>query len=336
MEAPLISVLLPVRDGAPALEAAAHSILRQTYARLELWLIDDGSRDGTAGVCARIAGEDARVRTLRTEGVGLPRALELGRARCRGELIARMDADDQSLPDRLERSVAALQGDPSLWAVGTQVEIFREDRPVSPNMQAYARWLNGLASPEQLARERFIDAPLCHPSATLRAAALERVGGWEDGPFAEDYQLWLKMIRAGGRLAVVPEVLFRWRDSDARLTRTDPRYGGERLVELKAVFLAGLVGAGERALVWGATRVGLHLLRGLAGRGVAVAALVEVDPRKIGQRIDGVPVIAAGVLPGPGGLRLFAAVGAKGAREEIRAFAAARGWKEGEDFFCVA
>src|SRR5688572_15351350 len=189
MGAPLISVLLPVRDGAPTLEAAARSILRQTHARLELWLIDDGSRDGTPELCARLAREDARVRALRTDGVGLPRALELGRARCGGELIARMDADDESLPARLERSGAALEADGSLWAVGTQVEIFREDRPVSPNMQAYAGWLNGLTSPERLARERFIDAPLCHPSATVRAEALERVGGWEDGPFAEDYQL---------------------------------------------------------------------------------------------------------------------------------------------------
>lgn len=325
-----------MRDGARTLEAAARSVLDQTWPRLELWLVDDGSRDGTPELCARLAREDPRVRVLRTEGVGLPRALELGRARCAGELIARMDADDRSLPARLERSVAALEGDRSLWAVGTQVEIFREDRPVSPNMQAYARWLNGLTAPETLARERFIDAPLCHPSTTLRAEALERVGGWEDGPFAEDYQLWLKMIRAGGRLAAVPEVLFQWRDSDARLTRTDARYDGRRLVELKASFLAELVAPGERALVWGATPVGLRLMRGLARLGVTVAAVVEVDRRKIGQRIDGVEVIAAEALPGPGRLRLFAAVGAKGARAEIRAFAAARGWNEGQDFFCVA
>src|SRR5439155_17156977 len=139
MVQPLVSVLLPVRDGARTLEAAARSVLRQTYRALELWIVDDGSADGSAAVAEALAREDARVRVASSGGAGLVAALELGRARCAGELVARMDADDESLPERLERSVAALEADPSLWAVGTQVEIFRDDRPVSPNMQRDAR-----------------------------------------------------------------------------------------------------------------------------------------------------------------------------------------------------
>jgi hypothetical protein len=245
-----------------------------------------------------------------------------------------MDADDESLPERLERSVAALQADRSLWAVGTQVEIFRDDQPVSPNMQAYARWLNGLTDPDRLAAERFIDAPLCHPSAVIRREALEAAGGWRDDAHAEDLRLWLELLARGGRLKAVAPVLLRWRDSGERLTRVDPRYSARRLLELKAEYAARLA---ARALVWGATSVGLQLARALRARGVAVEALLDVDPRKLGQRIDGVAVRPPDALPAPEeGVCLFAAVGAKGAREEIRAFAAGRGYREGADFFAVA
>src|SRR5262245_21713497 len=106
MVRPLVSVLLPVRDGARALEVAARSILRQTYPRLELWIIDDGSADGTPEVARALEREDPRVRVAQSgagpgRGVGLVAALELGRARCAGQLVARMDADDESLPERL-------------------------------------------------------------------------------------------------------------------------------------------------------------------------------------------------------------------------------------------
>ena len=334
MVRPLVSVLLPVRDAARTLEAAARSMLRQTYSRLELWIIDDGSVDGSGVLAEGLAREDGRVRVVRSGGEGLVAALELGRARCGGELVARMDADDESLPERLERSVAALEADPSLWAVGTQVEIFRDDQPVSPNMQAYARWLNGLTDPERLAAERFVDAPLCHPSALIRREALEAAGGWRDGAHAEDFRLWLEVLARGGRLRAVEPVLFRWRDSGGRLTRVDPRYSGRRMVELKAEYAARVA---PRARVWGATDVGLQLMRALRARGTEVGALVDVDPRKVGQRIDGLVVSGPDALPPPErGCCLFAAVGAKGARQEIRAFALARGYVEGADFFAVA
>ncbi|HYV44018.1 MAG TPA: glycosyltransferase [Myxococcaceae bacterium] len=334
MVRPFVSVLLPVRDAARTLEAAARSMLHQTYPRLEVWIVDDGSTDGSGEVAEALAREDGRVRVVRTGGKGLVAALELGRARCAGELVARMDADDESLPERLERSVAALEADRSLWAVGTQVEIFRDDQPVSPNMQAYARWLNGLTDPERLAAERFVDAPLCHPSALIRREALEAVGGWKDGAHAEDFQLWLELLARGGRLRAVEPVLFRWRDSGGRLTRVDPRYSWRRMVELKAEYAARLA---PRARVWGATEVGLQMMRALRGRGTEVDALVDVDPRKVGQRIDGVVVSGPDALPPPEpGCCLFAAVGAKGARQEIRAFVLARGYREGADFFAVA
>lgn len=337
MPPPEVSVLLPARNAASTVEVAVRSMLAQTFTDLELVAIDDGSTDGTHALLERLAKTDSRVRVVMGAGRGLVAALHLGLRACSGKWIARMDADDEALPQRLAHSLRVLRADASLCGVGTQVEIFRDDRPVSPNMQLYAAWLGSLGTPELLHRERFIESPLCHPSVTISRAALEDVGAWEDGPFPEDYQLWLKLLDGGHRLRCVQEVLLRWRDHDARLTRTDPRYGPAAFVELKAQFLSQGPLRGGECVLWGAGKFGLGLMRALHARGVRTRRLVDVDPAKIGQRIDGIRVESWEALAGPDeGSHLLCAVGAKGAREAIRAALTARGFVEGRDFTCVA
>lgn len=333
---PDVSVLLPAKNAARTLERAVRSMLEQTWSDLEVVVVDDASTDQTFAVATALGGEDARVRIVRGPGAGIVAALNAGLRECRGRFIARMDADDESLPARIERSVAALEKDPSLAGVGTQVEIFRDGQPVSPNMQLYARWMNSMTTSEAVFRERFVESPLCHPSVTLRREVLEAVGGWAAGDFPEDYQLWLRLLERGHSLRAIPEVLFRWRDHDDRLTRSDPRYTAERFTATKAEFLVRGVLRARRCQIWGAGKTGLAIFRQLRTLGVDVSRLLEIDPDKIGQRIDGVPVESWEGLGGPAGEHLVAAVGAKGAREQIRRALVERGWVEGRDFTCVA
>ncbi len=329
----MVSVLLPARNASATLEVAVRSILEQSLDNFELIAVDDRSDDDTGQRLLKLANGDPRIRVISGEGRGLSRALNLGLAHCRAPYVARMDADDQSLPTRLEKSVAALEADPGLAAVGTQVEIFRDDRPVSPNMSAYGRWLGSLTTPQTLFAERYVESPLCHPASTLRRSALQAVGGWSDDEMPEDYRLWLELLAQGHRLVNLPQVLFRWRDHDQRLTRCDPRYGLDRHLKLKAHFLAR-----ERAsaLLWGAGRSGLSLMRLLRDEGMEITGLVDVDPGKIGQRIDGVKVLSHLELGPPGDRHLISAVGAKGARAKIRAFLAEAGWVEGQHYTCAA
>ncbi|MBX7114828.1 MAG: glycosyltransferase [Myxococcaceae bacterium] len=336
---PAVSVLLPARNAGSTVERAVRSILDGSWSDLELIAVDDGSTDDTLTRLRHLAVGEPRLKVLTTSGEGLVPALNLALRHAQAEdFIARMDADDESLPMRLEKSIATLLRLPALAGVGTQVALFREDQPVSPNLQRFATWLNSLTSAQVLRDERFIESPLCHPSVTLRRYALEAVGGWEDGDFPEDWQLWLKLLDKGFALACVGEVLHRWRDHEHRATRVDPRYRHAAHHALKAQFLAPLLmpNSNTRTFVWGAGEVGLQMLRQLRSRGVQVCALVDVDPRKIGQRIDEVTVVEHHQLPAPLGFKLVAAVGAKGAREEIRAFLQTRGWREGVDFWCVA
>jgi hypothetical protein len=337
MRAPVVTVLLPARNAERTVARAARSLLDGTLGDIRVLAVDDGSTDGTRGELERLAAGDARLEVLEGAGRGLVAALNLALAQASSPYVARMDADDEALPRRLEASVEALEADPTLGGVGTGVELFRDDRPVSPNLQAYADWLNGLTTAEALRRERFIESPLCHPSVCLRREAVVAVGGWKHGDFPEDYALWMELLDAGHGLRNLPEVLLRWRDGDGRLTRTDPRYAVKRFTWVKARHLAsGPLGDGRPCTVWGAGPSGLTLTRFLQERGVRVARFVDVHPRKVGTRIHGIPVVAPEALGPPGDGHLVVCVGVRWAREEIRALLAAGGWVEGRDFTCAA
>jgi glycosyltransferase involved in cell wall biosynthesis len=333
---PRVAVLLPARDAAATVRAAAVSILRQTEGDLAVVCVDDGSTDGTAGILEELAERDRRVVILRGPGEGIAGALNRGLARCDAALVARMDADDVAHPQRLALQRAALDAEPALAAAGSQVALFPR-AAVRAGMARYAAWLNGLVTPALVARDLLVEAPLVHPAATIRREALEAAGGWRDGPFPEDYDLWLRLSAAGGRLTNLPRVLLRWRESAGRLTRTDPRYALARHVALKCAHLARTVLAGRpEVALWGAGDTGKAFARALEREGVRVALFVEVDRKKIGRTVRGAPVVSFEEVERARGLPLLVAVGAPGARDLIRGELAKRAFEELRDFLCVA
>ena len=333
---PRVSVLLPYRDVGGLVEEALQSILDQRDVDLEVLAIDDGSRDDGPGRVARIAARDTRVRTLATDGVGLCGALELARSEAKGELIARMDGDDVALPGRLASEVALLDRAPGLGAVGTFVEPFATDGEVGDGMRSYVAWQNGLVTAEDHARQIFVESPLCHPSVVLRRSALDAVGGFRDGPFPEDYDLWLRLDAAGFGLAKVPEVLLRWRHRAGRATFADARYGRDRFFGAKAAFLASrLARLGRELAIWGAGHTGKRTARALEAAGVRAELFVDIDPRKIGRVARGAPIVATAALV-RGRHTVVVAVGARGARDVVRSQLDARGFVEGVDYLCAS
>jgi len=201
--APRVSVILPVRDGEAHLEQAVRSILDQTFVDLEVVVVDDGSVDGTAQLLGRLAAEDSRVNVHRLEPSGLVAALNAGIGRARGAYVARMDADDISLPLRVERQVAELDARPDLGVLGTQVRyIDAAGRPIGvwnlPVGQELVRWT------------LFFGTPLAHPSVMMRRELCLRHPYANDAVHAEDYHLWVRLA-AETELDNVPEILFERR-----------------------------------------------------------------------------------------------------------------------------
>lgn len=337
---PRISVLLPCRNASDTLDEALESIVQQSLADLEVVAVDDGSSDDTREQLAAWACRDGRVRALYRSHAGLIASLNAGLAECRAPLIARMDADDRSHPERLKRQAELLQAHPDLAAAGCLVEAFPKEQ-IGPGLRLYLDWLNGLVSPEAIAREIYVESPLVHPSVMLRAEWVRKVGGYADHGWAEDYDLWLRLHTAGGRVAKVPEVLFYWREHTRRLTHVDERYSIDRFLRAKVFYLTRGPLQGRRSVIlWGAGILGKRLSRLLLDAGAPLKAFVDIDPAKIGRTRRGLPVIAPGdFLPlwrqcaEP---VLLAAVGARGARTLVREQINSFGLVEGRDWWAVA
>jgi glycosyltransferase involved in cell wall biosynthesis len=335
LRAPRVSVVLPVRDEAGYLSEALTSLAAQTFSDFEALVIDDGSTDGSAEIAEAHAREDRRFRVLRQEPAGIVAALERGRAEARGSLIARMDGDDVALPERLAAQVEAL-ADEELVACGGRVSYFPE-AAVRDGARRYEAWLNGLVTAEAAARDVFVECPLPHPALTIKADVLAAVGGYRDPGWPEDYDLVLRLWAAGHRFRNVEAPVLRWREHEARRSRSDQAYALEAFVRCKIHHLrATLLRGFPSVVIWGAGPVGKSFARELQVQGLQVVAFVDVDPRKIGHDVHGVPVIAIEEAAKHRDAFALGAVAGEVARAEIREAVAAEGRRDGVDFVAVA
>ncbi len=335
---PTVSVLLPVRNATPWLAECLASLARQSLTDHEVVAVDDGSDDGSGELLDRRAAADPRIRVIHRPTRGLVAALNHGLDRCRAPLVARMDADDISHPRRLELQAAELASHPDVAVVSCLVRHFPRHR-VERGFSLYEEWLNSLVTDDDIACERFVESPVAHPSVMVRTATLRDAGGWRDVGWAEDYDLWLRLLQDGVRFAKIGRALFFWREHGARLTRTDTRYSVASFLRCKAHFLArGPLAGGRPVVLWGAGRTGRRMSTLLTREGIDVAAVVDIDPAKIGRRLRGAPIIDPGEL-GDHLTRevvVLAAVASRGARGLIRARLLDFGLVEGSTFWCVA
>lgn len=189
---PVVSVVMPVYNASRYIGQAVQSILDQSFREFELIVVDDGSDDGTAEVVRRLAAADPRVRVLSQSNSGVSAAANAGIREATGEFVARMDADDVALPDRLALQVAYMQTNPHVVCLGGAFEV----------MDARGRVLTCLYPPLTHSR---IDSLLMRghcaitqPTALMRREALERVGGYDSSYVqAEDLDLWLRLGETG-------------------------------------------------------------------------------------------------------------------------------------------
>src|SRR5205814_7006366 len=168
-----------------------------------------------------------------------------------------------------------LAAHPAVGVVGTRVAGETVDgQPLARGMARYVDWSNALCDAADIARECYVESPLVRPTVMVRRPLLD--DGYRDGPFPEDYELWLRLLARGVVLAKVPRVLLTWREHPARATRRDPRYGPRqhRALKVKAL-LEGPLKPGPPVLFWGAGLEGKPILRALRRHGCDVVAVVD-------------------------------------------------------------
>ena len=328
---------MPVFNGAEHLDEALASICSQDELDWELIAVDDGSTDGTAGILARAATKDTRIRPLKRPHRGIVAALNDGVSMASGAFIARMDADDISRPRRLSRQKAFLLENPHIGVVAGKVD-YGGDEQAHPGFAHYVDWTNQLLEPGDIFRNRFVESPLIHPSVMFRSELVQRYGGYREGPFPEDYELWLRWLQQGVRMAKLDVPCLWWRERSTRLSRVHARYSQAAFYRCKADYLASWLGSQGIAevVVWGAGRRTRARAELLTAHGITIGAYVDIDPRKIGNHIHGRPVWDKAELPEVGRCFLLSYVGNRGARQEIASWLTTRGYQAGCHYLLVA
>jgi len=332
---PLVSILMPVYDAAATLPAALRSISAQSFRDWELIAVNDGSVDASLDLLDRAARKDRRIRVLTAAHAGIVGALRSAVPLASAPLLARMDADDVMHPRRLLLQVTRLGASPRVDVLATRV---RSIGATAEGMRRYVDWQNGLLSHDELVSNFFVESPIAHPSVLMRRDPFERAGGYQDPGWAEDFDLWHRMRELGARFEKLPRALLSWRDGDGRLTRTHPMYAERKFYAAKLHFFRRHPLCKSPVTVWGAGPIGRDWARDLLRAGIDVPRVIDIDPRKIGRTIgDGRVKV---VSPDEGlskrtGL-ILGAVGARGARDLIRARLLKESLAEGRDFLFVA
>jgi len=207
MDAPAVSVIMAVYNGERHLAEAVDSILTQTFTDFEFIIVDDGSTDGTPGILRSYALEDKRI-TILTNTANKGRSFARNRAmeRASSELIAVMDADDVSLPERIEKLVAFMRGHPEVTVCGGALSIYDSPdeiwRPPTEH--------------EAIRANLLFESSINHAVSIYRKAQVSKYAGGYDisMPLAQDYDLWARLsMNPAVRFANLPEILYRYRCS---------------------------------------------------------------------------------------------------------------------------
>lgn len=215
MKTPIVTVLMSVYNGEKYLRKAIDSILNQTFTDFEFLIIDDGSTDTTTWhILSEYAAQDARVFLIRNEkNIGLAKSLNKGLAVARGKYIARMDADDISLPDRFSTQIEIMETN-RVDVCGTAVQIIDSDSNII-----------GIIGPKEIVDSdlpaSILDESTCllHPTVIMTRSALEEVGGYKPYiRYAQDFDLWARMFLAGKKAIVIPIPLVQYRQHPSQIS----------------------------------------------------------------------------------------------------------------------
>jgi glycosyltransferase involved in cell wall biosynthesis len=217
----LVSVLMPIKGDCPYLSYAIQSVRLQSFGDWELVICKDLIDGASSGYLEEIVALDSRIRLVDTVGLALPAALNRGLGVCKGDFIARFDADDIMLPGRLSSQVIFLQNNPDYVVCGGQIVIIDEYQKLmfdAPYYNLKNRTLKGKLD---------YKCPFPHPGATIRTKALKEIHGYSPQyKFAEDYELWLRLSHLG-KFANLKKSVIAYR---SYTSQTSARYRAETLL----------------------------------------------------------------------------------------------------------
>lgn len=233
---PLVSVIMPVFNGERYVRAAVESILGQSFTDYELIIINDGSTDGSDEILQKYASIEGRVvYGVHEQNRGLVAVLNEGLEIAKGEFIARMDADDISLPERLERQVEFLKQTPHVGVVGTQMNILDASGVKTGQFQVPLEH-------NRIIWSLMFGRSFAHPSIMLRKSLFEKTGGYNsDFHVTEDQELWMRLAWLT-QFANLPQILVNYRSHSLSVSRQKADLQKRQILTLRRQLSSQILG----------------------------------------------------------------------------------------------
>ncbi|MCX8080980.1 MAG: glycosyltransferase [Bacteroidia bacterium] len=247
MNVPLVSVVMPVYNASAFVEEAVQSILNQTFSNWELIVIDDGSTDSSPQIIEKHLA-DKRIKYIRKEkNEGIVSALNLGISLTRGKYVARMDADDISLPHRLEKQVEWMEKKPQTVVCGANYFTLTENKKEIIRVSHKGNFLK---------TQLFFSTPFCHPLVMInKSLAGHDLHYKEEFSHAEDYELWTRLAFKG-EFHILEDALFVYRNHPLQVSHEKKRTQLRLNNEIRKKFFVECFGFSDERLLEGLNLAG--------------------------------------------------------------------------------
>ena len=334
MKVPQVSVLLPYKNADQYLEKCLNSIKDQLEDN-ELILVENQLEDSL--VVSEFIRQNPQLNILKIKelNTGIVYALNTGLLHCKGQFIARMDADDEMPHNRLKHQSEFLLNNPEIDLVSGLVE-YIGDIDKNRGFYLYVEQLNAIKSVGEISSLRFIESPFAHPSVMFRKSAIDHPELYKHGSFPEDYELWLRWLNQGKKMAKINSIVVRWFDREDRLSRTDPIYSNDAFKQLKTRYLIlwikENVPSHKNIVVAGVGKLAKPIIQQFIENNIQIAAITDLKKRSYLN----LPFIPWNAITNPSETFIVSLVSNRGSWQIIRKELESRGYLMMNDFILCA
>lgn len=232
---PAISLIMSVYNGEDYLREAVESVLNQTFTDWELIVINDCSTDSTAQILADFAARDSRVKVYPNEvNLRLPSSLNRALTIAQGKYVARMDADDICLPDRLEKQYAFMEANPDIALSSCRFMTWKKGVIASGGC-------GGRNDADSIKALLLVTNPILHPGIIAKAEVIKSLGYDKTFTCTEDMELWTRFILAGYKVEVQSEYLMIYRLHEKQITETTLEKQKREVAAIQKNYMAKLL-----------------------------------------------------------------------------------------------
>ncbi len=285
-----LSIITPIKNAAPWLEACIQSCLKQDFTDWEWIWVDDHSTDNSCERISAFADMDARIQLHKNPDTGIISALEKGLAEAKGNFITRMDADDVMPHGRLELMVEALQNAPPKTVITGLVQYHSEEE-VSPGYRQYEEWLNNVGLQNQHWQNIYRECVVASPNWMVQKNDLIKSGGFSNLEYPEDYDLVFRWYKNQFTVKTIPETTLHWREHPGRTSRNSYNYSQQKFFNLKIKRFLQLNYTDEKPLVLWGTGEKARLTADILDRHHIDFIWMDLKPKKFPEGISNHPIL---------------------------------------------